>query len=220
MCVYWSILAVWQNFIGIFLNIIWKKCLIIYNGLSRAAIKNQFHCIYVWGPIWLTCCVFKITTIYYLIEISIYRFQWYDLQVSHVTQVSKHKCTATAGARAVSFLCQSREKQSYLEKTIFENKTIDIRQSYQCENFLFFLSIACKNKHGSTNCWYDINHFVHHRIDRFKVFKPGLNRDDKKSALGNRQIIVTFATTINVRCQNRNLDRNICSELYNTFVMF
>lgn len=153
MCVYWSILAVWQNFIGIFLNIIWKKCLIIYNGLSRAAIKNQFHCIYVWGPIWLTCCVFKITTIYYLIEISIYRFQWYDLQVSHVTQVSKHKCTATAGARAVSFLCQSREKQSYLEKTIFENKTIDIRQSYQCENFLFFLSIACKNKHGSTN-WY------------------------------------------------------------------
>lgn len=47
-----------------------------------------------------------------------------------------------AAATGSRFHAKSREKQSYLEKKIFENKTIDIRQSYQCENiacFFFFI---------------------------------------------------------------------------------
>lgn len=88
--------------------------------------------------------------------------------------------------------------------------------------FLFSsFTFSFKNKHGSTNCWYDINQFVHHRIERFKVFDLRLNREESffcviaKKRDGKSPNDRYFCNNDHYRCQNRN----ICSKLYNRFVM-
>lgn len=95
-----------------------------------------------------TCLVVKIT-ICYLIEFQfiVSKSDMIYSSDSRTSQVSKHT------GWSVWFLCRCREKQSYLEKAIFENKTIDSRFVLSMgKRIVFFLQVVhSKTSMGARN---------------------------------------------------------------------